>query len=229
MAKVYVFPFVMSLSSKEEIMTPPCTHLAMAWGRSTPIGRENHSPLVTATLASLVRIALKVLTFLSLSPPSIPDHPTVMCPKGDDPITRNQDKYTFQLSVDSVSPADSLSGDLILHFQDDHITLPINSDLNNVTCSDAFSSSKKINNITCLFQNNSRTSVTVRIIVNSWPLFPQQNNIYTHNGVPEITDFTCDASKMTSAVTCNFNPIFFSNVEGATSLALCSNCVFNRV
>jgi hypothetical protein len=138
-----------------------------------------------------------------------------MCPKGDDPITLNQNKYSFELSLDSVSTADSLSGDLILHFQDDHITLPIDSDFNNVTCYDAFLSSKKIKNVTCLYQNISRTSLTLRVTVNSWPLFPQQNNIYTHNGVPEITDFTCDTSKMASAVTCNFSPVFPSNIEGA--------------
>jgi hypothetical protein len=137
-----------------------------------------------------------------------------MCPKGDDPITLNQNKYTFELALNSLSTSNTLSGDLILHFQDEHISLPIDSAFNNASCANAFLSSQKMNNVSCLYQNNSRTSITLRVTVNSWPLFPQQNNIFTHNGVPSLADFTCDSSKMDSPVSCTFSPVFTSNIEG---------------
>lgn len=139
----------------------------------------------------------------------------VMCPRGDDPITINQNKFKFLLTIDSSA---TLSGELIVHFQEDRIHFLIDADFNNNTCRNAFLSSRKIKNVTCNFQRISSTLSTMRVTVLSWPLFPQQNNIYTHDGTPPMTDFTCDTTKMSSSVDCTFTPIFTSNIEGWFSL-----------
>jgi hypothetical protein len=207
-------------------MMRPLPPLAMALVLSTLIGRESLCLSVTVTLASLDQTARKVrstdsLPLLSLTLlMSLCLFVSVMCPKGDDPITENQQKYILKLVLES---DDAISGDLILHFQDDHILLPISSAFTDSICESAFLSSRKITDVTCLVHIISSKLLSLRVTVNSWPLFPQQNNIYTHDGMPAITDFTCDTSKMSAPLDCTFTPVFTSNVEGLSFRLLYSH------
>lgn len=134
-----------------------------------------------------------------------------MCPKADDPITTNQNKYSFQLLLSSST---TISGNLYVYFQDEKITLPITNTFSNSICEQAFESSLKFDDVTCVYKYISNTVRNITITVNSWPLYPQQNNLYTHNGIPDITDFTCDITLMSSTVNCAFSQVTTLNVQG---------------
>lgn len=143
-----------------------------------------------------------------------------MCPKADDPITTNQNKYKFQLTLNSSS---TISGNLYIHFQDDKILLPLTNSFSNTICETAFESSFKFKDVSCVYHYGSSKSRTITITVNSWPLYPQQNNIYTHNGIPDITDFTCDITFMTATVNCKFSSVSTTNIAGYKKY----NIIFN--
>lgn len=50
----------------------------------------------------------------------------------------------------------------------------------------------------------------------SFPTFPHQNNLFSHDGGPELDAFSCDASNVTGAVdpVCLFTVVEDNNLKG---------------
>lgn len=54
----------------------------------------------------------------------------------------------------------------------------------------------------------------------SFPTFPHQNNLFSHDGWPGLDAFSCDASNVTGAVdpVCHFAVVEDSNLKGEIRL-----------
>eukprot|EP00602_Paraphysomonas_sp_CaronLab_P001970 CAMPEP_0185021030 /NCGR_PEP_ID=MMETSP1103-20130426/3691_1 /TAXON_ID=36769 /ORGANISM="Paraphysomonas bandaiensis, Strain Caron Lab Isolate" /LENGTH=622 /DNA_ID=CAMNT_0027552303 /DNA_START=60 /DNA_END=1924 /DNA_ORIENTATION=+ len=153
-----------------------------------------------------------------------PDCSQVMCPKGDDPVTDNQDFRVILLTVDG--PA-NFGGDLGFTFQGERTLLPI-ATMSDAACESLLEASDKFADVTCDYTAVSTSQHTFRITFNSWPLTPKENNLYTHNGNPAISEFTCDMTRIdVSGVTCTFTDVTTTNL---VEYEYCSNrgiCDFN--
>lgn len=135
-----------------------------------------------------------------------------MCPKGDDPLTLNQNYRTFQL--DTYSTTTTATGNLIVTFQGGRIYLPMSSPSSS-GCKSAFESSGYFDSVECTYTSVTSYHRKYQIEVLQWPVSPQQNNIWTHSGNPDISNFGCDTSLVESAsITCKFSDVYNTNVRG---------------
>ena len=137
---------------------------------------------------------------------------SVMCPKGDDPLTINQYSRSLQLDVMGIS---ALSGEIAVEFQSEKIYLSLTAPSGS-QCELSFESNPKFNDITCIFTQIATNHFKFVVTINSWPLSPAENNLYSHNGNPVITEFLCDMSfsAPVGGVTCTYTDIVASNVQG---------------
>lgn len=135
-----------------------------------------------------------------------------MCPKGDNPETDNQNYHSIILTV--TGPL-NFGGSLGFTFQGETTFLEF-PNLSTNTIQTLLESSNKFKSIKCSYSNtNSGTSThIITITFVAWPILPQENNLYTHNGNPSLTDFTCDTSLMSSSVSCTFTNNQISNLQG---------------
>jgi hypothetical protein len=144
-----------------------------------------------------------------------------MCPKGDDPITINQESRSF--SVDVIGLA-SLNGYVAIQFQTVKILLDLASPSPG-QCESAFEASGKFRDVSCTFTSLSLSHYRFTVVVLEWPLVPAENNLYAHNGNPPLSDFMCDVSLATTAVRCNFTDVIASNIKGKVLIVhLSDNC-----
>ena len=133
-----------------------------------------------------------------------------MCPKGDDPITINQESRSFAVDVIGLA---GLDGYVAIQFQAVKILLDLKSP-SSVQCESAFESSPKFRDVSCLFTFISSSHYRFTVAVLEWPLTPAENNLYAHDGNPRLSDFMCDVSLATTAVRCNFTDVKASNIKG---------------
>lgn len=123
-----------------------------------------------------------------------------MCPKGDDPLTINQNDYSFQLRATGTS---ALSGVLGVVFQGDYNYLDLDSPSGS-DCEVAFERSGKFSDVTCSLSIISSSDLLYNISVVSWPTDPQENNVFAHDGNPSLTAFHCDVVRADGGVSCEF-------------------------
>ncbi len=48
----------------------------------------------------------------------------------------------------------------------------------------------------------------------SWPTYPKENNLFSHDGNPSRLDFFCDLTYVTSLTSCRFTDIEATNIQG---------------
>lgn len=134
----------------------------------------------------------------------------LMCPKGDDPLTINQQAYQIKLIVTSDS---TNHGTLGVKFQGESIFLNLTS-ASGADCETAFEANDKFEDVSCSVSQVSQSRIEYNLTVESWPLNPKENNLYAHEGSPSLTEFYCDTTRAGNDVSCEFVAIKTTNVKG---------------
>ncbi len=140
-----------------------------------------------------------------------------MCPKGDDPLTVNQIDRSYRINVQAPN---TLTGYLGIRFQGEIMYLNLNSP-SSTDCINVFNSNPKFGSVSCIFTKLSTNHYQYNVTILSWPLFPRENNLYSHYGNPSPLAFFCDVNRATAGTTCNFFDIDASNIKGEINLFYC--------
>ena len=141
-----------------------------------------------------------------------PDCSLKMCPKGDDPVTLNQQTRKIMISIQSPT---SLTGNIGIRFQGQTTFLDLSYPSAH-DCKTSFETGAKYSDIECQFNevvSNKIYNYTIEFI--EWPLFPQENNLYSHDGNPLIGEFYCDISQEGTSqdATCIFSDVVNTNLR----------------
>lgn len=157
---------------------------------------------------------------------------TVMCPKGDDPVTINQDYRTISVYVTTQTPAYTYpSGKLGLELYGKvafiDLALP-------EKCSEDLSFSGPFGEVACSYVRSGDygSYLTFELTFLSWPSTSMDTNMYYNIGNPSLYDFHCDISRVAfiRITECKFTDIYATNVMGESYvhllaiLILCGNC-----
>ena len=136
-----------------------------------------------------------------------------MCPKGDDPVTPNQVSRQIQLLVVDGTDTGSFTGHLGVSFQGVTSFLTLGSP-SSANCEEVLEANPKFGGVTCNYTSNSSSTRWFDITFNTWPTFPKENNLYSHQGNPASTEFLCDVSRTDSTVQCTFSDLVSTNLRG---------------
>mmetsp|Transcript_25057 Transcript_25057/g.34416 ORF Transcript_25057/g.34416 Transcript_25057/m.34416 type:complete len:940 (-) Transcript_25057:67-2886(-) len=156
-----------------------------------------------------------------------PDCSLVMCPKGDDPLTTNQNYASILLSVE----VKEITGKLGIEYQGKVIYISLTHPGD---CGTLLSNNGHFGIVGCSFAQTIveyssyvATVLEFTLTFYNWPTFPKENNLYSSNGKPSIYDFFCDITYTNEFTICKFTEIESSNIR---EYAFCSNrgsCDFN--
>ena len=132
-----------------------------------------------------------------------------MCPKGDDPFTPNQQNRTIKITTSATSGV--LSGQFKLTFQGQSFYFNANaSKFTAANCITSFQNLPNIDQVYCTRTTpTTKEGATYTIQFVSFPIFPYENNIFSH-------DFQCDTSLVTTghSPTCSFSDVVSTNIKG---------------
>lgn len=135
-----------------------------------------------------------------------------MCPKGDDPMTTNSNFKTIELFVSG--PKSGFTGSLGIRFEGEVTYLPV-STFSSTTCKQKLEASAKFREVTCTYSKVDSFRHKFIISFLSWPITPQENNLFTHDGNPSINEFSCDISQLSSLlVSCTFTDLINTDLPG---------------
>lgn len=135
-------------------------------------------------------------------------------------IGHNESRRTLRLAIGRESGP--LNGKLKLQFHDDVVTLESDPSVVYLNdCSKAFSSFKGISKATCKAEqewSSEALSYSYLVTIHEWSLYPQENNIFFHNGNPDINEFSCDVSLLDELTIdkpyCEITDVVNSNLPG---------------
>eukprot|EP00981_Chlorochromonas_danica_P005499 scaffold1110_cov182-Ochromonas_danica.AAC.26 len=145
-----------------------------------------------------------------------PDCSQVMCPRDDDPLTINQNYRSIKVKVHSYY---LLAGTMGLEFQGTTIFLPM-INYTNGNCSEEISYRGKYGKVGCesTYIDTFRREFVLTFY--SWPLYPKDTNLYSHNGNPSKYEFRCNVAYLTKDSTCLVIDLVVENIR---EYAYCSN------
>lgn len=139
----------------------------------------------------------------------------MMCPKGDDPLTVNQDNRYIRIHVRTKNARYEIGGVLGLRFQGETINFPLEYMHTTYTeCDEFFSFKGKFGKVQCVQATRTYQYFTFDLKIESWPTFPKDTNLYSHNGNPSHLEFSCDIQYATETTTCQFEDLNSDNVRG---------------
>eukprot|EP01041_Mallomonas_annulata_P011812 gene11812-24748_t len=130
-----------------------------------------------------------------------------MCPKGDDPLTVNQEYREISLEVTG-----TMSGSIGFEFHGETTMIAL-AGASSQECTAALKTARRFNNIGCEFVYISHNDYIFKITFYSWPTIPAENNIHTHEGNPSISEFFCDRSSASADIICSFKDIISNNIR----------------
>jgi hypothetical protein len=142
-----------------------------------------------------------------------------MCPKGDDPLTIHEGFRTILIKT-SLSSG-TLSGYFGFSFNNQWLSIPAEGNLwSSTACKAAFEELPNVVKVTCrqgTLLSGGATSYLVQFI--QWPTMPYENNIYTNDGNPDLSHFTCSTSGVTSGnnVACTISDVAATGLPGMDS------------
>jgi hypothetical protein len=139
-----------------------------------------------------------------------------MCAKGDDPVTIEQEYYRFLFKVDHGGHVPT--GHVSLGLEGSSATISL-SYPSSTSCLASLQASGSFGYAACDYRSDV-DFMYFNVTVYSWPTYPRENNLYSHNGNPAETDFYCDTSRASGVVGCSFTKISTSNVRGSLYVAL---------
>lgn len=120
-----------------------------------------------------------------------------LCAKGDDPITPSNGYRTIKIISDVQQSAGGL---LRFTFNGQSFFFPPDANKwRDAECKTSFESLPNVESVNCTSKrlNARRTEYTVAFI--KFPVEPYENNIFTNNGNPPLSVFSCDTSMITGS------------------------------
>ena len=141
-----------------------------------------------------------------------------MCPKGDDPVTINQDYRAIQMVLTTVTPAYlNPSGNLGIELYGKVAYIDLNNPHN---CGYDLSFTGPFGEVSCsvVRSGDYGAILTFQMEFISWPSKITDNNLYYNDGNPSIEDFRCDISRVQNRISvCYFTDVYATNVKGKKS------------
>lgn len=144
-----------------------------------------------------------------------------MCPKGDDPLTMNQNYRKIKLAVihPQISNEAEAGSEIGLSFNGQTVFWDVRQ---TSLCANNFAFKGAFGNIGCdevINDNINWIDREYTMTFYSWPTFPKDNNLYTNDGNPSVLDFSCDTSGASGAdkrglTTCTFTDVVTENIRG---------------
>ena len=86
--------------------------------------------------------------------------------------------------------------------------------MSTVSCNSYFSFMGKFSHVGCNQETLTNQYFKYDLTFYSWPVYPKDNNIYSHDGNPGKYEFFCDVSNLYPDVVCEFEDISATNVRG---------------
>ena len=147
------------------------------------------------------------------------------CPKGDDPLTTQQDTRTIKMSTNFTGG--SPDGLYQISFHGEKFNLRVNA--TGAECEDGWETMNNIEDVSCTVEVNGYGSVYT-VELEAFPALPWQNNIFDHYGNPPVRAFTCDTSKITSgdSPTCVFDDVVAANIKEYFPCSRRGVCDYNK-
>lgn len=142
-----------------------------------------------------------------------------MCPKGFDPLATFTDFRS--ITIETKALGGTLAGYFKFTFNGETFAFPaVAGDWDEVACQQSFESLPNIGTVKCsvgVSDNYGSTNYLVQFL--DWPATPYENNIYSHNGNPPNSAFSCDVSSVTGALspTCNVLDVSANSVGGTVT------------
>lgn len=138
-----------------------------------------------------------------------------MCPKGHDPLDTTS--HLYKIEVQTWSPNGALGGMFQFFFNGKSFKFSANANnFDDERCRQAFAGLPNVDSVKC--HNNGMDylygGTTYFVEFSAWPKRPYENNIYTNDGRPHISDFHCDASNVSNSAN---SPVLCTVREGNTS------------
>ena len=149
----------------------------------------------------------------------------VMCPKGDDPMTLNQNYRQILLTVST--SYSTMAGTLGVVFAGQRSELSL-SNPSSSNCVIGMQMSTMIGSVGCVYTPATAQIYRFAISFYSFPTFPKENNFHTNDGNPSISQFYCDISQTNSDVTCIFSDITATNIIEYNYCSDRGICDFNK-
>jgi hypothetical protein len=121
---------------------------------------------------------------------------TRLCPKGDDPLTKDQASRTVQLVTGATRG--TLGGQLQVTFNGETAVFDAAAGkFDGAACSKAISALPNVQFASCeRISTNEWGGGTYKIAFDAWPTIPWENNLFSHNGDPPLSAFACNISSI---------------------------------
>ena len=143
-----------------------------------------------------------------------PDCMVRYCPKGDDPLTTQQDTRSIKMSMNFTGTSSGQpEGFYQISFHGEKFKLRINATADE--CEEGWETMNNIEDVTCAVEYEGEFGTIYTVELEAFPPLPWQNNIYDHYGNPPISAFTCDISKITAGdnPSCVFDDVVAVNIK----------------
>eukprot|EP01039_Chlorochromonas_danica_P010763 gene10762-11962_t len=131
-----------------------------------------------------------------------PDCSYRLCPKGDDPVTPHTDTFAIDLTTHVLRGA---SGFFRFSFFDQSFFFPT-AGWTEKQCMESLSSLRNVQLANCSLTAQDVTNwgidTTYQLHFLEFPVIPVENNIYSHDGSPSISSFSCDISRVHGQASC---------------------------
>jgi len=155
-----------------------------------------------------------------------------VCPRGDDPLTTNQDYRVISMAISS--DHGTIKGSLQFSFFGEHFSFDANT---NVISTDSLAEKiKKLPNVADASVSTGEAQSSGGSIYNitflRWPTYPLENNVHYHSGNPSLASFECNAvdletqswTKSSNDVTCAINDVVNSNLREYATCSKHGSC-----
>ena len=142
-----------------------------------------------------------------------------MCPKGDDPLTINQNFRSILMRVQSTGSYD-LEGQMGLSFMGETVMLTLSNTYSS-QCTEELAFHGNFGHLSCTVVQLDRLTFEFTLVFYSWPTYPKTNNLFSHDGNPSKFDFYCDMTHVSGFTTCAFTDIEASNIQGRSYICIC--------
>jgi hypothetical protein len=139
---------------------------------------------------------------------------TRLCPKGDDPLTKSQVSRAIRITTTAVTG--ELGGKWTFTFDGESVEFGADASLvDGPACARLVAELPNVESATCergAIDDHKGASYTVSF--DAWPLRPWQNNVFSHNGNPSLSSFSCSMDQVEGG---SYNPgCFISDVAGGS-------------
>ncbi|GMI14279.1 hypothetical protein TrVE_jg3786, partial [Triparma verrucosa] len=161
-----------------------------------------------------------------------PDCSMRICPKGDDPLTNGQNYRKIVIATGADSGG-VMGGFFKFNFMGESVRFSANaSNWTSTQCDTAIDGLLNVQESTCVRSGGTVVGVpnerfllgaNYTVTFQSFPTFPHENNVYNHNGNPNILDFSCDVSEVSGTATNPYCKIWDSQSTNVREYAECSN------